>query len=243
VAATIACLLLPSAPPAPAAPGTASRALHEPVRQLREGFAAIKDNREVSRPLLHLAAAASLVGVLGVLGPALAASIGLEPERLIVVVLPLGLGVVGGVLGLRRLARGVPRRRTAEAGLVGFGLLSIGVAIVGPSLGAQGLAIPVVVVLAFLAGAAYAATTVSAQTALFEHMPAPARGRIFGVLASIVSAASLLPILIAGPLADKVSASVVLVIVGAAVVATGMASARLFGPTDAEPDAVSTDGP
>ena len=88
------------------------------------------------------------------------------------------------------------------------------------------------VVLAFLAGAAYAATTVSAQTALFEHMPAPARGRIFGVLASIVSAASLLPILIAGPLADKVSASVVLVIVGAAVVAVGIASARLFGPTD-----------
>ena len=43
VAATIACLLLPSAPPATVAPGTASRALHEPIRQLREGFAAIKE--------------------------------------------------------------------------------------------------------------------------------------------------------------------------------------------------------
>ena len=232
VAATIACLLLPSAPPAPAAPGTASRALHEPIRQLREGFAAIKDNREVSRPLLHLAAAASLVGVLGVLGPALAASIGLEPDRLIVVVLPLGLGVVGGVLGLRRLARGVPRRRTAEAGLVGFGLPVDRGRDRRAFARRPGAGDPVVVVLAFLAGAAYAATTVSAQTALFEHMPAPARGRIFGVLASIVSAASLLPILIAGPLADKVSASVVLVIVGGAVVAVGIASARLFGPTE-----------
>ncbi len=232
VAATIACLLLPSAPPATVAPGTASRAIHEPIRQLREGFAAIRENREVSRPLLHLAASASLVGVLGVLGPALAASIGLEPERLIVVVLPLGLGVVAGVLGLRRLGQDVPRRRSAEAGLVGFGSLSIGVAIVGPLLGGNGLAIPVVVVLAFLAGTAYAATTVSAQTALFEHMPAAVRGRVFGVLASIVSAASLLPILIAGPLADKISASVVLVIVGGVVVAVGIASARLFGPTD-----------
>jgi MFS family permease len=235
VAATIACLLLPSAPATAVAPGVASRALHEPVRQLREGFAAIKDNREVSRPLLHLAASASLVGVLGVLGPALAASIGLEPTELIVVVLPLGLGVVGGVLGLRRLGQGVPRRRSAEAGLVSFGLLTIGVAIVGPLLGSQGLAIPIVVVLAFLAGAAYATTTVSAQTALFEHMPAPARGRIFGVLASIVSAASLLPILIAGPLADEISAPLVLAIVGAAIVATGLASARLFGPTEPDP--------
>ena len=244
-AATIACLGLPSAPPVAVAPGVASRALHEPIRQLHEGFAAIKGNREVSRPLLHLAASASLVGVLGVLGPALAVSVGLEPDRLVVVVLPLGLGVVAGVLGLRRFGQGVPRRRSAEGGLVGFGLLAVGVSLVGPLLGGaaeaapggQGvtepafLAIAIVVLLAFCAGAAYAATTVSAQTALFEHMPEQARGRIFGVLASIVSAASLLPTLIAGPLADATSVSLVLAIVATAVVVTGVASARLFGPT------------
>ena len=246
VAATIACLGLPSSPPVAVAPGVASRALHEPIRQLREGFAAIKGNREVSRPLLHLAASASLVGVLGVLGPALAVSIGLEPERLIVVVLPLGLGVVAGVLGLRRFGQGVPRRRSAEAGLVSFGILAIGVSLVGPlfsgaapaatngqGLAEPGVAIVIVVILAFCAGAAYAATTVSAQTALFEHMPEHARGRIFGVLASIVSAASLLPTLVAGPLADATSASLVLAIVGATVAVIGIASARLFGPTSA----------
>lgn len=243
VAATIACLTLPSAPPAPVPPGIAVRALREPIRQLHEGFAAIHGNREVSRPLLHLATSASLVGVLGVLGPDLASSIGLEPTNLVVVVLPLGVGVVAGVLGLRRFGRGVPRRRAAEAGLIGFGLLVVGVAIVGPLFrGAASAPIPgpagglppvilIVVVLAFCAGAAYAATTVSAQTALFEHMPEQVRGRVFGVLASIVSAASLLPILIAGPLADAISAPLVLAIVGAAVVVTGIISARLFGPT------------
>ena len=239
VAATIACLALPSAPPAPLPPGIARRALQEPIRQLREGFAAIHGNREVSRPLLHLAASASLVGVLGVLGPDLASSIGLEPERLVVVVLPLGLGVVAGVLGLRRFGRGVPRRRAAEAGLMSFGLLVIAVALVGPLSGAAAAAkaggvspaIPIVVILAFCAGAAYASTTVSAQTALFEHMPEQVRGRVFGVLASIVSAASLLPILIAGPLADAVSGPVVLVIVGSAVIAVSFVSARFFGPS------------
>jgi MFS family permease len=197
---------------------------------------------------MHLAASASLVGVLGVLGPDLASAIGLEPERLVVVVLPLGLGVVAGVIGLRRFGRGVPRRRAAEAGLMSFGLLVIAVALVGPLSGAGaasnqgevGIAIPIVVVLAFCAGAAYASTTVSAQTALFEHMPEQVRGRVFGVLASIVSAASLLPILIAGPLADAVSAPVVLVIVGAAVIAVSFVSARFFGPSPASDEPIAS---
>ena len=242
VAATLACAGLPASPPAPIAPGLASRALHEPIRQLREGFAAIHGNRDVGRPLLHLAAAASLVGVIGVLGPNLASSIGLEPNQLIVIVLPLGLGVVAGVFGLRRFGRGISRRRAAEGGLVTFGILAVAVALAGPIAHAARLGpvsvpllgdveplIPLIMVLAFCAGAAYAATTVSAQTALFENMPERVRGRVFGVLASIVSAASLVPILIAGPLADAISAQAVITVVGLAIVAAGLASATFFG--------------
>ena len=79
-------------------------------------------------------------------------------------------------------------------------------------------------------GAAYATTTVSAQTALFENMPAGARGRIFGVLASIVSAASLLPILVAGPLADAISGSVVIALTAAGILILAGWSAMMFGP-------------
>jgi MFS family permease len=178
-AATLATILLPSAPPLAIESGIARRAIHEPARQLREGLAAIGGNREVSRPLIHLAASASLVGVIGVLGPNLASSLGLDPKDLIVVVLPLGLGVI---------------------------------------------------VLSFCAGAAYATTTVSAQTALFENMPSAVRGRVFGVLASIVSATSLVPILIAGPLADAISGPVVIAIAAVDVVAVAIWSATLFGP-------------
>lgn len=230
-AATLATVLLPSAPPVAIEPGIASRAIHEPARQLREGLAAIGGNREVSRPLLHLAASASLVGVIGVLGPTLASSLGLDPEDLIVVVLPLGLGVIGGVFGLRRLGRGVSRRRAGETGLVVFGSLAVAIALTA-GIGSRA-ALPVValvVPLAFCAGAAYAATTVSAQTALFENMPATVRGRVFGVLASIVSAASLLPILVAGPLADAISGPVVIAIAGTAVFGVALWSATAFGP-------------
>lgn len=232
VAATVACLGLPSTERAPAPSGLAGRAVHEAVAQFREGLAAIHGDREVARPLLHLAAAATIVGVLGVLGPAIASSIGLEPNQLVVVVLPLGLGVVAGVFGLRRLGGGLSRRRAAEGGLTVFGLLIVAIALARPLLAAlapgarpEDVLVPVVVVLAFFSGSAYAATSVSAQTALFEHMPAEVRGRVFGVLATIVSAASLIPILIVGPLADLVSAAVVMAFVGAAVVVTAFLSA------------------
>jgi MFS family permease len=230
-AATVATFGLPPAPPGAVEPGIARRALREPVRQLREGLAAISGNREVSRPLIHLAAAASLVGVIGVLGPNLAVSLGLDPKHLIVIVLPLGLGVVCGVGGLRLLGGGIARRRAAEIGLSVLGVLALGIAAAGPVGRAAGLpVIPGVVVLAFCAGAAYAVTSVSAQTALFENMPAAVRGRVFGVLASIVSASSLFPVLAAGPLADAISAQVVIAVTAAGVVVLAAWSASAFGP-------------
>jgi MFS family permease len=237
-AATIVTFGLPAAPPIAREGGAARRSFHEPIDELRDGLTAIGSNREVSRPLLHLAAAASLVGVIGVLGPNLAASLGLDPKNLIVVVLPLGLGVVGGVFALRTLGSGLSRRRAAEGGLIAFGLLAAGLAAVGPIGTAAGLpVVPLVVVLAFVAGAAYAMTTVSAQTALFENMPAGARGRIFGVLASIVSAASLVPILIAGPLADAISGPLVIAITALGVLALAAWSALAFAPRGAARDA------
>ena len=229
-AATIATLGLPAAPPAAIEPGIARRAIREPVRQLREGLDAIRGNREVSRPLIHLAASASLVGVLGVLGPNLAVSLGLDPKDMIVIVLPLGIGVAGGIGGLRWLGGGISRRRAAEAGLITLGLLAGALSAAGPVGRAMDLpVIPAVVVLAFCAGAAYAATTVSAQTALFENMPAAIRGRIFGVLASIVSASSLLPVLVAGPLADATSGPAVIIVTAFGVTVLAAWSAIVFG--------------
>ena len=61
-------------------------------------------------------------------------------------------------------------------------------------------------------------TIVTAQTALFENMAPAVRGRVFGVLASIVSAASLIPILVAGPLADASSGAAVIGFTAACVI-------------------------
>ncbi|HET9755447.1 MAG TPA: MFS transporter [Candidatus Limnocylindrales bacterium] len=230
-AATATTLFLPAAPPVARDPDGGPRTFREPVDQLRDGLAAITGNREVSRPLIHLAAAASLVGVIAVVGPNLALSLGLDPKNLIVVVMPLGLGVVAGVFGLNRLGGDVPRRRAGEGGLLTFGVLALAIAAVSQIADAAGLpVVPLVAVLAFVAGSAYAITAVSAQTALFENMPAGVRGRVFGVLASIIGAASLVPILIAGPLADATSAPTVIAIAATGVLIVAGWSATLFGP-------------
>jgi len=232
VAASIACIGLPSAPPIPPATGDVRRSLRDPIDELRGGFSVVRRERAISRPIVLLATATSVAGVLGVLGPSLATTVGLEPEQLAVVVVPLGIGVVLGVLGLRRFGGTASRRRIAEGGLLVLGAVTTalaGAGLLDGLLRGAGVAVgalPVVIAVALAAGAAYAVTSVTAQTNLVESTPADVRGRVFGVLASIVSASSLVPSLVAGPLADRVSTSAAIVVAGLALLVVGIWSVR-----------------
>jgi len=232
VAASIACIGLPSAPPIPPETGERRKSLREPLDQLRDGFDVVRHDQAISQPIILLATATSVAGVLGVLGPSLATTVGLEPEQLAVVVIPLGIGVVLGVLGLRRFGGDWPRRRIAEGGVITLGLVTTALAAAGfidgwlREAGVTVGALPVVIAMAVGAGAAYAVTSVSAQTTLVESMPADVRGRVFGVLASIVSVGSLVPSLIAGPLADRLGTGIAIVLAGVALLVVGVWSAR-----------------
>jgi MFS family permease len=223
---------LPSAPPIAPKTGEHLPSLLDPIRQLRDGFAVVRRESSISRPIVLLATATSVASVLGVLGPSLAVTVGLDPEDLAVVVIPLGVGVVVGVFGLRRLGGRWPRRRVAEGGLLVLGLVTTALAGAGwldgtlRGLGIGVGALPAVVATAIVAGAAYAVTSVTAQTNLTESTPAPVRGRVFGVLASIVSAASLVPSLIAGPLADRASTGAAIALAGLILILVALWSIR-----------------
>ena len=126
--ASIFCWTLPPSPP-PArtnggatAVGETSRAVHSTVDQLREGFGIIRENRSIAWSLLYLGIAASLIGVLGVLGPDFAqTALGLRPKDIAVIVLPLGGDIVMGIL-LNSYGKFLPRRRVIEGGLVVLGV-------------------------------------------------------------------------------------------------------------------------
>jgi MFS family permease len=248
------CSTLPSAPAAaverPAtAPGRvreAEDALESVIRQLREGLDYIRGHREVRWSLTYLGIAASLVGVLGVLGPSFAQkTLGLGSEDFVVVVLPLGIGIVMGILLLNAYGRLIPRRRVIEGGLIALGIFLVAMALSGrissflassttrtglPDLSLLTSLLSIVVAVAFFAGIAYAAVAIPAQTQLQEDIPEDVRGRVFGVLNMLVSVASFLPILIVGPIADFIGTTVVLFLVGGLIVASGVASIYLRGP-------------
>jgi hypothetical protein len=116
--AALLCWTLPSNQPirAEGAVAGAGAAVHEAgeavqgtFAQLSEGMAYISANRAIGWSLIYLGIAASLVGVIGVLGPDFAEdTLGLGAEDLFVVVLPLGIGIVMGVLLLNSYGRLVP---------------------------------------------------------------------------------------------------------------------------------------
>jgi DHA3 family macrolide efflux protein-like MFS transporter len=158
---------------------------------------------------------ASLIGVLGVLGPGFATQVlGLSERDFVVVVLPLGVGLVMGILLLNVYGKGFSRRRGIEGGLVGLGVTLLALSIAQPfttrfSLGPLVSLLSVVIIVAFAAGVAYAFVAVPAQTQLQEELPPGVRGRVFGVLNMLVSIASFLPIVVVGPIADAVGTSAV----------------------------------
>ena len=252
------CWTLPSNPPTEVreegAPGhgmahDAEQALGSTLSELREGITFIRGHRSISWSLTYLAIAASLIGVLGVLGPGFATdSLGLEPKDFVVIVLPLGFGIVTGILLLNSFGHLAPRRRIIEFGLVALGIMIVLLAIAGPiarflqrAETATGLGsfadftslLAIVVLIALLAGMAYACVAIPSQTQLQEDLPEDVRGRVFGILNMLVSVASFAPILIVGPLSDQVGTVSVLIAVGFIVTLCGLLSIVRRGPMHA----------
>ena len=229
------CFTLPPSPPPALADdrgahpvGETRKAVDSTVSQLREGLSFIRSNHSIGWSLLYLGITASLVGVLGVLGPAFAQeALGLEAKDFAVVVLPLGIGIVMGILLLNAYGKYLPRRRVIEGGLdrprdharaAEHRRSDLAAAAASrrrdaPRPVAVTSLLAIVVVIAFVAGIAYGCVAIPSQTQLQEDLPEDVRGRVFGVLNMLVSAASFLPIIIVGPISDVIGTTAVILIV------------------------------
>jgi MFS family permease len=221
--AAVAIVPLPSVPPdrhgaAGAEAGRAARAIGS---QLREGITFVRRNRRIAWSLTYLGIAASLIGVMGAIGPGFATEIlRLQPKDFFFIMGPAGLGAVIGILFLNAYARKVPRRLIIDIGLLAMGVTLVGLAVVKPITGFVAPAvhpiednlpqllspivslIAVVVFIALTAGVEYAFVAIPSQTALQEELPSDVRGRIFGILNTLLSIASFLPVIVAPAAAD-----------------------------------------
>jgi MFS family permease len=217
----------------------AGKAVKGTFGQLVEGIAYIREHHNVGWSLSYMGITGALIGILAVLGPDFAkTSLGLGSNGLVVVVLPLGLGIVTGILGLNAYGHNFPRRRVIEAGLIVLGLLLALLSSIGSishflngleNVGQVVSVLSVVVGIAFGAGICYAVVAISAQTQLQEELPEEVRGRVFGILNMLVSVSSLLPIMVVGPAADLLGASAILLVVSLVVCAWGFASVSRRG--------------
>jgi MFS family permease len=217
---------LPSVKPdhAPPAVGAAAgRAVRDLFGQLAEGMSFIRANRRIAWSLTYLGVAASLIGVLGAIGPGFATDIlRLRAEDFFFIMGPAGIGAVVGILFLNSYGKGLPKRLTIDIGLVAMGVTLIALALVRPITSLFGPAftpienaipsiapfvslIAVVVVIAVFAGLEYAFVAIPSQTALQEELPSEVRGRIFGILNTLLSVASFLPVIVAPAAADVIN--------------------------------------
>ena len=204
--------------------GAAGQALRELAGQLAEGAAFVRRTPRIAWSLTYLGVAASLIGVIGAIGPGFTKEIlRLSEEDFFFIMGPAGLGAVVGILFLNAYGRGLPRRLVIDIGLVAMGLTLIALAVVKPlTLVLQPAIEPieanllellapvisliaVVVVIAISAGIEYAFVAIPSQTALQEELPPDVRGRIFGILNTLLSVASFLPVIAAPAIADLIN--------------------------------------
>jgi MFS family permease len=161
--------------------------------------------------------------------------------------------VMIGILALNNFGHLVARRRLIEGGLIVMGILIAILSLVGTIVGlvdrvdaqtSLGLsrivsALTIVVLVALVAGMAYAAVAISSQTQLQEDLPEDVRGRVYGVLFTLISVASFVPVIIVGPIADIAGTTFVLLCVAAILAGTGVLSVVTRGsqPGSASPSA------
>lgn len=230
----------------------AGRALRAVVDQLREGIDFVRGHRHIAWSLAYLGMAASLIAVMGAIGPGFSTDIlRLRPSDFFFVMGPAGLGAVTGILFLNAYGRRLPNRLLIDVGLVAMGVTLFALALVkpvtillGPALQPIQHGLPealspiisliaLVVIIAVTAGVEYAFVAIPAQTQLQEDLPVEVRGRIFGILNTLLSVASFLPVLIVPVAADLLNIvfpgagiPVVMAILGLITLGLGIASWR-----------------
>ena len=252
--AAAAILPIPSVPPEPSAArgSAAQRAVRDLVDQMREGIAFVRKTPRIAWSLTYLGIAASLIGVMGAVGPTFARDVlGLSSQDFFFVVGPAGLGAVIGILFLNAYGSRIPKRLVVDIGLIAMGVTLLLLAVVKPltlllqpAVGPLEGALPdvlapvlslvaLVVAISMTAGVEYAFVAIPSQTALQEELPPDVRGRIFGILNTLLSIASFLPVVAAPVAADVLNIffrgaglPIVMAILGLATLAAGWLSWR-----------------
>jgi len=196
--------------------------------EAREAFTLIRSDRWLSLAIRQLTITQAIVCVILTLAPALALSLLHRPlqQASAYLIVPAGLGMVFGVVLVGGLVRRWSKIRVLEIGLIIAGaaltLLGLSGLLYRPHHGhyvVPGAEVGLIVAaLVFALGMLNAIISTTAQTVLQENSHENIRGKVFGSLNMFINMAGTLPILVTGILADLISVTTVITLMGAGVV-------------------------
>ena len=232
-ASALLCLTLPASPrPARTlVPAVAGQAMAETRRGIAEALTFVRSKPTLLWALVYVSVANALIAMAGALAPGYMREVlGIGERAVALLVAPAGLGVIFGIVLLNVLGTRLSRTDAAGVALAVLGGALVALALARPLSGLLrqassqlGEALPVFVgvlgVVMLVFGVAYAMILVPSMTLLQEELHEDIRGRVFGVLNMLVSTCSFLPLLLAGPIADRWG--VAPVFLGAALVVWG----------------------
>ncbi len=206
--------------------------------EIKVAFNLIARTREIYQSLFLITLSQTLILILAVLGPGFAKQV-LEIEindLPLLFITPAALGMVFGAVFIGNFLNGKSKRSMAKAGVL-IGGISILLLPYGSKVASKDFIsainsflpailnisiLHIVVFLAFILGIANALIFVPSNTVLQERTSDQIRGKIYGILNALAGGFSLLPIILAGKLADVLGVSAVLTGVGSALIFIGV---------------------
>lgn len=206
--------------------------------EIGQTFKLIKGKLPVLSSIAILAGAQMVIGIIAVLAPGfLEKTLHIKAtDASMVIIVPLGLGIVLGGLILGKLGANFIRRKLVSKAIIFAGLLFFleGISPVFlPAIryfhrpGALSFITqpPLAAVLAigsFFLGIALVCILVPSQTVLQENTPDENRGKVFSVLGVAMSGMALIPVLLSGILADMFGTTPIFIGLGSIIIIIGL---------------------
>lgn len=203
-------------------------------KHLRAAWLILRNDPTAHMVVLQLVLVTTAMLTLATLiSPFMQEVLNINAENAVFVFAPAALGLLGGLRLGPALAKGKGNAAVVSLGfllflallpLLGF-VPELGAVVVeNTPLGTQSARVIVAATLAAPLGFAYSLTGVSARAVLHERAPAAMRGRIFAIVGVLISITSIIPLIIAGALADIFGIRVVVVLVSISALAAAFYS-------------------
>lgn len=193
-------------------------------KDLKLGRKLIWNDPNLKFPIIQLMLVQGVISVILTLAPAISLALLKQPlqDASSYLVLPAGIGMILGVLGVGHLTKLISKPTLVRIGLFVGGIVVTALGLTGllyRSVKGHPLATIVgierlVAAELFLLGITIAVISISAQTLLHEMSEEKMRGTVFGVLYTLINFAATAPVLLAGILADVLSVTKVVAIAG-----------------------------